>query len=68
LSNSAASWKAARKRPYDVGGVCSFIIDPLDLADPATCLEVEGGLGRVRLEVDELHYVNVSSINPESIE
>jgi len=45
----------------DVGGLCSFIIDPLDLADPATCLEVEGGLGRVRLEVDDLHYINVTS-------
>lgn len=49
----------------DVGGSCSFIIDPLDLADPATCLEAEGGLGRVRLEVDELHYVNVISIGSE---
>lgn len=49
----------------DVGGLCSFIIDPLDLADPATCLEVEGGLGRVRLEVDELHYIKVTSIGSE---
>lgn len=49
----------------DVGGLCSFIIDPLDLADPATCLEVEGGLGRVRLEVDELHYINVISTGSE---
>jgi hypothetical protein len=52
----------------DVGGICSFIIDPLDLANPATCLEVEGWLERARLEVDELHYVNVLTIHPESIE
>jgi hypothetical protein len=51
-----------------VGGVCSFIIDPNDLANPATCLEVEGWVKRTRLEVDELHYVNVFSINPENVE
>jgi len=49
----------------DVGGACSFIIDPIDLADPGTCLEVEGGLGRVRLEVDELFHINVISIGSE---
>lgn len=63
-------WYPYSSRPVvearvDVGGMCSFIIDPLDLADPATCLEVEDGLGRVRLEVDELHYINVGSIGSE---
>ncbi len=61
-------WYPYSSRPVvearvDVGGLCSFIIDPLDLADPTTCLE--GGLGRVRLEVDEVHYVNVISIGSE---
>jgi hypothetical protein len=69
-SEYGMDWYPYSSRPVvearvDVGGLCSFIIDPLDLADPATCLEVGGGLGRVRLEVDEIHYINVSSIGYE---
>lgn len=51
-----------------VGGACSLIIDPRDLANPATCLEVEGWLKRTRLEVDELHYVEVFSLHHEGLE